>query len=57
MKILTYKKIIGSFAVIALLCLLPLAVNSGFALTVMIQCGVAIIFALAFNMLLGHLGP
>ena len=52
MKIISRKKTIVSFAVIALLCLLPLAVNSGFALTVMIQCGVAIIFALAFNMLL-----
>ncbi len=56
MKIISRKKTIVSFAVIALLCLLPLAVNSGFALTVMIQCGVAIIFALAFNMLLGQGG-
>jgi branched-chain amino acid transport system permease protein len=43
-------------ALIALLILLPLIVNSGFALTVMTQAGVAIIFALAFNMLLGQGG-
>ena len=42
--------------VIALLIILPLVVNSGFALTVMSQGGVAIIFALAFNMLLGQGG-
>ena len=42
--------------VIALLIILPLIVNSGFALTVMSQTGIAIIFALAFNMLLGQGG-
>lgn len=42
--------------VIALLIIMPLVVNSGFALTVMSQGGVAIIFALAFNMLLGQGG-
>jgi branched-chain amino acid transport system permease protein len=41
---------------VALLIVLPLIVDSSFALTVMSQSGVAIIFALAFNMLLGQGG-
>lgn len=43
-------------AMIALLIVLPLLTDSGFAITVMSQTGVAIIFALAFNMLLGQGG-
>ena len=50
------QKISVGALLIALLIILPLIVNSGFALTVMSQGGVAIILALAFNMLLGQGG-
>ena len=50
------KKIGVGALLIALLIILPLIVNSSFALTIMSQGGVAIIFALAFNMLLGQGG-
>ncbi len=41
---------------VAIIIVLPLIIDSSFALTVMSQIGVAIIFALAFNMLLGQGG-
>ena len=42
--------------IVAILIILPLLTNSGFAITVMSQIGVATVFALAFNMLLGQGG-
>ena len=50
------KQISVGALLVALMIILPLIVNSGFALTIMSQGGVAIIFALAFNMLLGQGG-
>ncbi len=41
---------------VALLALLPLAFSKGFALTLMSQMGVMIVFALSYNMLLGQSG-
>ena len=49
------KSSIGAL-IVALLIVLPLIINSSFALSVMNQIGIAIIFALAFNMLLGQGG-
>ncbi len=51
-----FKKSGVGAAIIAVLIILPLLTDSGFAITIMIQLGVAIIFALAFNMLLGQGG-
>jgi len=56
MTMLNPKKISVGALLVALLIVLPLIVNSSFAITVMSQGGVAIIFALAFNMLLGQGG-
>ena len=56
MTILSAQKISVGALLVALLIILPLIANSGFALTVMSQGGVAIILALAFNMLLGQGG-
>ena len=42
--------------IVALLIVLPMMISSSFALSVMNQIGIAIIFALAFNMLLGQGG-
>jgi len=50
------RKISIGALIVALLIVLPLIINSSFALSVMNQAGIAIIFALAFNMLLGQGG-
>ena len=39
-----------------LICVLPLKFRSGFALSLMSQAGIAIIFSLSYNMLLGQGG-
>jgi len=44
----------GTFALVLLV--LPLVFRQGFALTLMSQMGIMIIFALSYNMLLGHTG-
>ena len=45
-----------SALIVALLIVLPMVINSSFALSVMNQIGIAIIFDLAFNMMLGQGG-
>jgi len=43
-------------AAVLLICVLPLKFRSGFALSLMSQAGIAIIFSLSYNMLLGQGG-
>src|SRR5512143_2371367 len=47
--------IVWSFTVL-LMVALPLAFSGGFAITLLSQMGIAITFALSYNMLLGHTG-
>jgi len=51
------RRLVGSYlAVAALVIVLPQVVRSGFALSVVAQMGIAIVFALSYNMLLGQGG-
>ncbi len=52
-----YLKQYGIWLAAAVACtILPLVFNSGFAISMLSQMGIAIIFALSYNMLLGHGG-
>jgi branched-chain amino acid transport system permease protein len=54
--ILGRRRLLFWFAVATLLALLPVAFRQSFALSMLSQMGIAIIFALSYNMLLGQTG-